>query len=392
MHNNTTIDCIDNTKQQTICQLTSRHSNEDERILHRMAWSANRHGYESIVVGMHGRNAMYGGIKLWALANSERSSIYYRLMGLFQLMRLSISCNFNIYQLHDPDMLLMGIILKLFGKRIIYDIHEDYETSVKDRLRTTPWLARICSKLWWWFERNASRIFDGIVVTDRHLAGKFSFKQPVILGNYPSLDFTEPADTSFEKTFNIIYVGGVNKDRGVGKVIEALKLLQHEDIRFHIIGECSDYTLQAQILSDNRVIHIGWVPWRELHRYYTKTHLGVALYQPLSGFQYYPGENSVKVNEYMAVGIPVLCSDFPGLKSFVEEHHYGLTVKPDDPHAIAEKIQYLYEHPEFCNELGQNGRQAFEREYNWEKHESKLIDLYKLILNGKTLNGPRKNI
>ena len=136
-----------------------------------------------------------------------------------------------------------------------------------------------------------------------------------------------------------------------------------------------------QISLEKRVLHFGWVSWTDLHRYYRKAHVGVAFYQPRVSYQ--SCENSVKILEYMAARIPVLCSDFPGMKRFVEQSGYGLTAKPDDPVAIADKIRYLYENPDVRASIGAKGRQAFEKEYNWEKHESKLIALYERILNSK---------
>jgi glycosyltransferase involved in cell wall biosynthesis len=364
-----------------VCQLTSAHLLEDERILHRMAWSLQRAGYESVVAGPNGYNDIYEGIRLIVVAGKRlKPGMLQRLKRLFQLPHASALNHFRIFQFHDPDLLLIAPILKLFGKRVVYDVHDDYEASILVRLDEIPMLGRPVSKLWWFFERNISRMFDGIVVADRHLAAKFEMLNPVILGNFPRLDFTPAADTFAEKTFNILYVGGVDRGRGIDKVLDALELLPYEDIRFHVVGECRDKTLLERLKSNPRVLCHGWVAWTDLHKYYTRAHVGVALYQPTPSFLYYPGENSVKIIEYMAAGIPVICSDFPGLRTFVEDDGCGLTIQPDNPAAIAEKIKFFYKHPGARKRMGQNGRLAFKTEYNWEKHEGKLIALYERIL------------
>jgi glycosyltransferase involved in cell wall biosynthesis len=369
-----------------VCQLTSAHLLKDERILHRMAWSLQRAGYESVVAGPNGYNDIYQGIRLIVVAGERlKPGMLQRLKRLFQLLHISALNHFRIFQFHDPDLLLIAPIFKLFGKRVFYDVHDDYEASIIVRLGEKPLVGWMVSKLWWFFERNISKVFDGIVVADRHLASKFEGLNPVILGNFPRLNFTPAADTSAESTFNIIYVGGVDHARGIDKVLDALELLSYEDIRFHVVGECKDKMLIERLEANPRVVCYGRVDWTDLYKYYTHAHVGVALYQPIPSFLYYPGENSVKIIEYMAAGIPVVCSDFPGLRIFVEDSGYGLTVQPDKPAAVAEKIRFLYQHPEVGARMGQNGRRAFETEYNWEKHEGKLIALYDRIIGEKNI-------
>lgn len=368
-----------------VCQLTSAHLLEDERILHRMAWSLQRAGYASAVAGPNNYNTSYQGIQILGIVNkNKKSGVAARLKKCFRLIQAVAFSKFKFLQFHDPDLLLFAPILKLFGKRVIYDVHDDYEASILDRMSSHPFLAQILSNLWWLLERNISRLFDGIVVADRHLAAKFKGLNPVILGNFPRLDFTSPADTSEEETFNILYVGGVDKGRGIDKMLDALELLPYENIRFHVVGKCNDQTLIKRLQTNPRVECFGHVDWTDLHRYYTRAHMGIALYQPLASFLYCPGENSVKIIEYMSAGIPVLCSNFPGLKTFVEEAGYGITVSPDDPPAIAAKIRHFYENPDVRVRLGQNGRRAFETEYNWERHEGKLISLYERVLGKNT--------
>jgi hypothetical protein len=215
-------------------------------------------------------------------------------------------------------------------------------------------------------------------VADRHLANKFSRCNPVILGNYPRLDFTPPATAENEQTFNLLYVGGITRERGLGMALEALRRLPMPELRLHVVGAGRDTALMEALRAESRVVLHGRVPWIDLYKYYTRVHVGLALYQPLEGFV--TVDHSVKIVEYMAAGIPVLCSNFPGLKAFVEDAGCGLVVQPDDPEAIALKIRQLVEDKELRRTLGETGRRLFETEYNWEKHECRLVDLYSRIL------------
>lgn len=372
-----------NSKRESVYQLTSRHRMMDERILHRMAETLRDAGYKSAVVCPHQKHFSFKNVKMIACPlTANRKSKWLRLTAPWRLFWFALrNKHCKVFEIHDPDMLKIGLLLKIFGRRVVYDIHEDYETTAKTQLarfgRFASWIG---SKLWWYYEGTISRFFDGFTVADRHIANKFAWKNPPILGNSPPLNFTEVADTTNEKTFNLIFVGSITQVRGVPVVLEALKFLPYEDIRFHIIGNCFDDRIKQQMKSEERVTYHGRVAWSELHKFYKKSHLGIALYQPIPTFLCCHGEGVVKIQEYMAAGIAVLTSNFPGLIKFVNDAEIGLTVQPDDPQKIAEKIELLYKDRYLLKKLGQNGRRLFEEKYNWDLHKYKLIDLYEKIL------------
>ena len=363
-----------------VAQLTSRHAITDNRILHGMARTAEAAGYRSVVMGPAREGGNYGQVQLKACPVLKDGRRPPHAWLLACLLGGALRSRYPLFQIHDPDLLPVGLLLKLFGRRVIYDVHDDYEASFKDRFRNRRGLGCWFPGAWWLFERTAARLFDGVVVADRHLARKFVRCRPAILGNYPRLDFTPMAQTDGEETFNLIYVGGVSRERGLGMALEALKLLPMPELRLHIIGTGWETDLIDQLRADPRVVLHGRVPWPELHRYYVHAHVGLALYQPLECFLYCPGENAVKVIEYMAAGIPVLCSNFPGLKVFVEDSGCGRVVRPDDPAAIAAAIRRMYEEAGLRQRCGANGRRLFETEFHWEKQEHRLVELYGRIL------------
>ena len=374
---------LSDNKKPAICQLTTRHAITDNRILNLMAETLRDAGYKSAVVGPHQEHFSFKNVQMIACpVTKNRTSKWLRLTSPWRLFWFALrNKECKVFGIHDPDMLKIGLLLKIFGKRVVYDVHDDYEANMKTQLTRFGKLASwIGSKLWWYYEGTVSRFFDGITVADRHLANKFAWKNPPILGNSPPLDFTEVADTTDEKTFNLIFVGSITQVRGVPMAIEALKFLPYEDIRFHIIGNCFDDQIKEQMESDERVTYHGRVAWTELHKFYKKSHLGIALYQPIPGFLCCRGEGAVKIQEYMAAGIAVLTSSFPGFVKFVDDAGIGLTAQPDDPQAIAEKIEVLYKDRDLLKKLGQSGRRLFEEKYNWDLHKHKLVEFYKKIL------------
>ncbi|MGD9780912.1 MAG: glycosyltransferase family 4 protein [Kiritimatiellia bacterium] len=361
-------------RECTVAQLTSRHAVTDNRILHCMARTAAAAGYPSVVMGPAAAEGAYGRIRLRPCPLEKEGRRIASAVVPLRLLWGALKSPYPLFHFHDPDLLPVGLVLKLFGRRVVYDVHDDYQAALADRLRRHPALARGWSRLWWVFERNSARVFDGVVTADQHLAQKFAGCHPVILRNYPRLDFTAPAKTEGESTFNLIYVGGVTRERGVGMALRMLRLLPMPELRLHVVGTGSEGDLLDELKAEPRVVLHGRVPWTDLHRLYEKAHVGIAIYQPLAGFV--TVDHSVKIVEYMAAGIPVVCSNFPGLKKFVEDAGCGLAVQPDEPAAIAGQIRRLMGDADLRRRLGATGRRLFESEYNWEKHEGQLVELY----------------
>ncbi|RYG24734.1 MAG: hypothetical protein EOO01_43180, partial [Chitinophagaceae bacterium] len=49
-------------------------------------------------------------------------------LALYKLL-LKLDC--DTYHFHDPQFLFMGFLLKMAGKKVIYDVHEDYTEKIK---------------------------------------------------------------------------------------------------------------------------------------------------------------------------------------------------------------------------------------------------------------------
>jgi glycosyltransferase involved in cell wall biosynthesis len=97
-----------------------------------------------------------------------------------------------------------------------------------------------------------------------------------------------------------------------------------------------------------------------------------------------------KLFEYMACGLPVVASNFPMWREVIEDNDCGLCVDPNDPMAIARALEYLADHPERREEMGRNGRQAVERQYNWQVEADRLLEAYARLIATQAESGQSK--
>jgi glycosyltransferase involved in cell wall biosynthesis len=125
-----------------------------------------------------------------------------------------------------------------------------------------------------------------------------------------------------------------------------------------------------------RVDHRGFLDRQAVASVLGAARVGLAVLRPLPIFvDAYP----TKLFEYMSVGLPVICSDFPLWREFVVENRCGFVVNPDDPGALAEALQRIFCDPGEARRMGERGRAAVERVYNWDPEAATLAALYERL-------------
>lgn len=51
---------------------------------------------------------------------------------------------------------------------------------------------------------------------------------------------------------------------------------------------------------------------------------------------------------------------------------------------LAEKINYLLEHPDIAHQIGMRGRKKVENDFTKEKHITRLLEIYKEVIDGRS--------
>jgi glycosyltransferase involved in cell wall biosynthesis len=288
---------------------------------------------------------------------------------------------------HDGIFLPFALILACSGRRIIYDVHEDFPRQILNN-RFPKWFKILWSALISLMEACSGYFFKGFVAATPCIAKRFPSNKTITVSNFPLLE--EFGENYISQRDNDdacygVYIGMLSEVRGLFEMIQAMGKINHKrDATLRLAGRFSPPSLESQIQEvdgwDN-VEYLGWIDRRGVVEQLREARFGLVVLHPVVNYiDAYP----VKLFEYMAAGVPVIASDFPLWREIVEKAGCGLMVDPLDHCSIADAIQCLCEDQNAARTMGLKGQEAVRAKYNWENEGEKLVNFLCSIGAGST--------
>ncbi|WP_271397004.1 glycosyltransferase [Salinicoccus roseus] len=375
--------------------MTTVHHPYDPRIYHKQCKSLKNAGFDVTLIARRDPKGNESGKAInHVRLKTYKSRLKRMIFGTYDAYRKAKAINADVYTFHDPELLPAAWLLKRKDNVVIYDIHEDYITSIMQKDYLSPFAKRVAASGYRQIEKFFTRDM-GISLAEKYY--KDTYPEGVWILNYPTVNksFIEHAPAG-EREDRLLYTGNVSHVRGA---------LQHAkipvidpSIHVHFVGKCpgslaDEMKAVAGDCSDRLNIEgIDSFVEKEVieERYLERNWLaGIALFPQT---EHYRQKELTKFFEYMNAGLPILCSDFPVWKRFVERHQCGIAVDPEDDEAIRAALDYLKHNPEEAALMGQNGKAAVMEELNWQAEERKLVRWYKALLNMDAPSNRKKEI
>ncbi len=360
--------------------LTSTHRPFDTRVFQKECRSLAKAGYKVTLIVPHTEDVVVDGVQIRAVplpANGrERLKRTTR-----QVYRAALKENRDaIFHFHDGELLPFMMLLKLRGRRVIYDAHEDSPRQMLYQHWIPRILRRPIGMFMWILEWMAGRLLDHIIAAEPIIADYFPKKKVSLVRNYPMLEeFAACGNAPYaERPPHVGFAGGISAVRGVKELVDALDRVD-TTIRLQLAGTFYPKDLQTsveQMPGWAKVDFKGWVDRTGLINLLSGVRVGVITRHPidrhLSAFP-------TKLFEYMAAGLPVVVSDLPTIRPIVERHTCGILVDPLKPEAVAQGLQTLLSDPEKAEQMGKRGYKAITEHYNWDNEVKTLLAVYRSV-------------
>jgi glycosyltransferase involved in cell wall biosynthesis len=360
-----------------ICHITSVHQRYDTRIFLKMCCSLAKNGNEVTLLVADGLgNEIKTGIQILDIGSRSPSRVSRMINTVRKIYKRAVELDIDIYHLHDPELIPLGLKLKKSGKKVIFDAHEDLSKQIFGKPYLNNTAKHILSKTAQLFENWVCPKFDVIIAATPSIEHRFLDINPntVVINNYPKLNELSNTINWDRKKNEVAYVGGITKIRGIKQVVIAMETVAK--IRLNLAGKFMEKSFEREVKDLpgwSNVNELGFLNRQKTSNVLEKSKVGIVTF--LNSQNHIDAQPN-KMFEYMSAGIPIITSNFDKWKEIVEGNQCGICVDPNEPEEIKNAIQYLVDNNREAEEMGRRGRKAVENKYNWEAEEQNLLKLY----------------
>jgi len=380
-----------------VVHLTSVHHAFDNRIFYKECCSLARAGYDVLLVAAHAPgNEVKDGVRLRAVPQPA-GRVRRFTVTMAQVFRAAMQEDAEVYHFHDPELMPVGALLKLLGKKVIYDVHEDYAVSMKHKRWLPRPLRAPAALMVRASESMFARLYDRVIAATPTIASHFRTGNVGLVQNFPWLTelCLEHGVPYAQREPVVAYVGALSDIRGLKEMTQAVHLLAGRCAAQLVMaggarpGAIAELALAAgQERNDGVVQYLGPQTRPQVGELLGRARIGIVTLHPTEN---YVASQPTKLFEYMSAGLPVIASDFPLWRQIVESAGCGLLVDPLDPRAIAGAMEWLLTHPEEAEQMGRAGQRAVAERYNWEHEAEALLEIYD-GLNGEQARDAKREI
>jgi len=376
-------------KSIRVCYAGLMHPADDQRFVHKQCAALVRAGYDVVYYAITDAKTTINGVKVYPLPKVRDLSLWKRMLEPWKLLPKLLRENCRIYHFLDPELLPLGLILKLFYKRqVLFDAHEDYVEYARSSRHLGP-ARHIYACIFKLLLNLASRIFDGFVFGDDLLEKDFPHlgSRKVCFHHFPLLSMFPPSSVPFaRRKYDVVYAGNLSQDKGAFDFLKTIRLLRGRCDKFRalLIGEPRRYIREKfyQYIGEHKLDDClevtGHLPYKEVSGLLDECKVGLIGLLDLPKFR---KQSATKLFEYMAKALPVVSADLPPERKYMTSGVHGYLVRPGDPQTMADAVYDIITNPELGGKMAKACReQVIDKQLYAEKDCEKLLAFYDYIL------------
>lgn len=367
------------TEGRIVMLANAGHKPLDTRIFHKEALSLAGAGFHVTLIIPNGESFTREGVVVKAVP-LPRKGWEQLILCPYNIFRKALKePRSSVFHLHDSELLLIGLILRFSGRKVVYDAHEDTPLQIAYQHWIPSLIKPFYSLGYRVLEKLAGWSFSAIIVAEPIIARYFPSSKVTLIRNFP-LTASFHSDVPYgQRDGSLVYVGLLSRPRGVVEMLEGHKLASEKTpLKFVLGGKFAPARLEDELLRKYTVDFRAWLLYDEMIQLLYKGSIGIIVPHPIPRYKTnYP----VKLFEYMAAGMPVIAAAEGESATFVREADCGILVDPLKPEQIAEAIVRLSTNPEMAAAMGARGRRAILDKHNWESEAEKLVHLHTKLKN-----------
>lgn len=176
-----------------------------------------------------------------------------------------------------------------------------------------------------------------------------------------------------------LFVGRMSREKGVATLFAACQ--QGLEIPLRVAGD-GPLHMEYQEQQMPHVEFLGRLTAKQVSREMQRASF---LVMPSVWYEGFP----MVLVEAFAHRLPVVASRLGSMAEIVEDGITGLHFEPGNPKDLAQKVQWMHDHPEESRRMGDNARRVYEEKYTPERNYQMLMDIYRQAIEEKRSSGKR---
>lgn len=312
----------------------------------------------------------------------RRARIRRMVVSTTQALTLALRSRARVVHLHDPELIWTIPVLRLAGRTVVYDAHED----LPDQVWGKDYLTHRQRAVFAWLSHGLLRVAgtaNRVVTATEWTGRRFPAPRRIAIHNFPFARPEDDAQVGLEARPTLVaHVGVLSHDRGIDVLASVVEEPSFPaGWRVEMVGSIDRATSTERLRAaeaTGRAVHGGVVGPMEARDLLLRARIGVVPFRrtPVTD-QIFP----TKLFEYLAAGLAVIATDIPLWRHLLRGVECVTFVPADDPAAIAEAIRRYADDPALLERHGAEARRAAAR-FTWAPEAERLVEMYDELLPG----------
>ncbi len=215
----------------------------------------------------------------------------------------------RIIVFHDPELIFSAFLIKLFGAKVFFDIHEDIFMDIRQK-NWIPYLIRNLTIfiITFVFKLILPKI-DGLICATPTILNRYSkfHNKCFLIRNFPSISESFISKSRVYKKneitdqIDLCYVGSLAENRGLKDLISLSNI---ENISVKVLGSFASLNAKSFFMSSvnsKKIEYYGYVNNDEVYEIIKSCHAGIIFLDDIDNFR---ESIPTKIFDYTRWGIP----------------------------------------------------------------------------------------
>ena len=323
--------------------------------------------------------------RTWIYVSKDKSVIK-RLLNYFSFVFSSLFFGFlklerkDVLMVESPPLFL-GITAFLLSKakkaKLVFNVSDLWpESAEKLDIIHNRILLKLATKLEEFCYKKSALISGQTQGICKNIKDRFPHKKVYWLKNGVDIKFYDinkqlqhhfRKDKGFSATDFILFYGGIiGYAQGLDVILHAAdRLKNNTDIKFVLLGNGPEKERLLKMKTEMQLENVFFydaVPKSQMQEIITQTNATIV---PLKRLDLFKGAIPSKIFENLALKKPIILGlEGEAKELFIDEGKCGLSFEPENEKDLADKIMYIYSHPDEAAQMGENGLNYAAKNFN----------------------------